>query len=487
MVDYTEQLYAEAFPNAASPPELEQQRAKTLAQHDKLGAEVDVVLKLIEDPSVRSALKQDKEKNLQWLQQNYDITVEQINSLYHYGYFQFSCGNYGEASQYLYHFRILSTDATLTLSSHWGKLASDILTGEWDNALEEIKLIREQIDATPHRGSYNDDGGAEALLQKRTWLLHWSLFVWFNHPEGRQGLVEMYLSPPYLNTIQTTSWWLLRYLVSALILTRRTTRVYMVPTPNTNPQMMSATSISKVSPTAALRDVTRIVLSESGYRLSADSIVDFLAKLYGDFDFEAAQQELAKAEKAIEGDFFLQEHKDSLLEGARFLISEAYTRIHQRVNIADLSQRLNLSQEAGEKWIVNLVRDTRSDAKIDFKEGVVKMNLSSTHPPIYQSIIDATRGFTYRTASMGQAIDQKAHPNREGQRGGQQQQRGEGGQRGGRGGSRGGRGGASTRTGGQRNQQQRDQSQQQQQSTDEATAPTTNGTAPSEVAQEAGA
>jgi translation initiation factor 3 subunit E len=33
-----------------------------------------------------------------------------------------------------------------------------------------------------------------------------------------------------------------------------------------------------------------------------------------------------------------------------------------------LSQTLNLDQEAGEKWIVNLIRDTRVDAKIDFKE-----------------------------------------------------------------------------------------------------------------------
>lgn len=111
------------------------------------------------------------------------LTLDQISTLYHYGHFQFSCGNYNEASSYLYHFRILSIDPVLTLSSHWGKLASDVLTGEWDRALEELKLIREQVE--------RNDEGAEALLQKRTWLLHWSLFVWFNHPEGRQGLVEM--------------------------------------------------------------------------------------------------------------------------------------------------------------------------------------------------------------------------------------------------------------------------------------------------------
>ena len=54
------------------------------------------------------------------------------------------------------------------------------------------------------------------------------------------------------------------------------------------------------------------------------------------------------------------------------------------------------------------MRDTRADAKIDFKEGMVFMN--PTHPPIYQTIIEKTRGFTFRTSAMGTAIDRKAHP-----------------------------------------------------------------------------
>lgn len=33
-----------------------------------------------------------------------------------------------------------------------------------------------------------------------------------------------------------------------------------------------------------------------------------------------------------------------------------------------MCQTLNLDQEEGEKWIVNLIRDTRVDAKIDFEE-----------------------------------------------------------------------------------------------------------------------
>jgi len=30
-------------------------------------------------------------------------------------------------------------------------------------------------------------------LQQRTWLIHWSLFVFFNHPNGRNSIVEMFM------------------------------------------------------------------------------------------------------------------------------------------------------------------------------------------------------------------------------------------------------------------------------------------------------
>ena len=40
------------------------------------------------------------------------------------------------------------------------------------------------------------------------------------------------------------------------------------------------------------------------------------------------------------------------------------------IRISDLSERLNLSRDEGEKWIVNLIRETRmgADAKIDLEK-----------------------------------------------------------------------------------------------------------------------
>jgi translation initiation factor 3 subunit E len=134
--------------------------------------------------------------------------------------FQYSYGSYGGAAECLYHFRVLSTDTELNTSAHWGKLASDILTGRRDVALEELNALRYSIDSctsasllaaasaasnttNANTASPSTPTADPALVQlnSRMWLVHWSLFVHFNHPEGRTLLLETFLSPTYLNTI----------------------------------------------------------------------------------------------------------------------------------------------------------------------------------------------------------------------------------------------------------------------------------------------
>ena len=59
--------------------------------------------------------------------QEFNIGPHQIDALYHYAKFQFECGNYSAASEFLYHYRTLSTDSERNLSALWGKLAAEIL------------------------------------------------------------------------------------------------------------------------------------------------------------------------------------------------------------------------------------------------------------------------------------------------------------------------------------------------------------------------
>jgi translation initiation factor 3 subunit E len=319
--------------------EFGRKRELAVSTNERLQQEAQAVLDVIENPEVAQALRQDKIQNLQYLKDHYNVgcavhhcfgllpnvlfqlTLEQITALYHFGRFQYTYGNYIGASEYLYHFRVLSTDNELNTSAHWGKLASDILTGKWDAAIEELNTLREVIDSRSPTSllTSSSEPGSDALnqLHSRTWLVHWSLFVYFNHDQGRTLLLETFLSPTYLNTIQTSCPWILRYLATAAILSRKASAG------------ASATTSTRVR--HSIREVVKVIQMEE-YQYQ-DPVTSFLKELYVEFDFQAAQMELAKAQRVVENDFFLAEFRDEFLDNARYFISEAYCRIHQRIDI----------------------------------------------------------------------------------------------------------------------------------------------------------
>ncbi|WFD18983.1 eukaryotic translation initiation factor 3 subunit E [Malassezia caprae] len=397
MVDVSLQFHQQAYPGEPVPEALNQLKSQVDERRQKLEKEADQVVSIVKDPSVANALKQDKTPNLEWLQQNHNLSADQIQALYQYGRLLFSCGNYSKAASYLYHYRELVPDSSYSESVLWGQLACHILSNEWERALEALVALREHIDSLRVPAPAKDAALThEDILQKRVWLLHWSLFVFFHHAAGRVKLVELYLSPNYLNAMQMSCWWLLRYLVAALVLTRRATpRGYMVESNGTS---------NKLSTQAALREVTKVIQMEA-YRLQPDPVVDFFRLLYVELDFEGAQAELAKATELAHSDVFVQLHADAFVEQARFLVSEVYCRIHQKIDIADLATRLNLSREEGNKWVEKLVAETKADAQINVQEGVVLMN--QNRPVVYQSVIDKTRGVALRTSALAQAIERR--------------------------------------------------------------------------------
>lgn len=175
--------------------------------------------------------------------------------------------------------------------------------------MEELQALRDLLPSSSHT-----DDAALSQLQSRTWFVHWSLFVFFNHPEGRSLLLDTFLSAPYLNTIQASCPWILRYLTAAVVLCRK-----------------SSSGLSSSKARHVLKDVVKVVRMEE-YQYS-DPITKFISDLYSGFDFEAAQRQLRAALDVVGGDFFLDQFKDDFLDNARYLISEAYCRIHQTINI----------------------------------------------------------------------------------------------------------------------------------------------------------
>lgn len=148
-------------------------------------AQADSIVQFLSDESLVKQLKQEKAQNLPWLQREHNIGSEQIDALYQYAKFQFDCGNYSEAAEFLYHYRTLSTNSERNLSALWGKLAAEILLQDWETAMDSLTKLKSVID---------DNNFAPLLvqLQQRTWLMHWSLFVFFNHENGRNAIIDLF-------------------------------------------------------------------------------------------------------------------------------------------------------------------------------------------------------------------------------------------------------------------------------------------------------
>ena len=309
MIDFVGELHSQ-LEGGERPAELAKKKDEVLAQMRKYEEETEKIQSLLADADVVSNLRSDKVANLNYLKENHGVTAQMVEQLYAYGQFQYSCGDYSSAAELLYQFRILSTDNDKVNAASWGKLASDILTTNWESAMEEVNKIKESIDTRLFSNPL-------AQLQHRTWLIHWSLFPFFNYEPARETLTDLFFSPAYINTIQTSCPWILRYLAAAVITNR------------SRPSGKSGLLFGNYQ--KQLKDLVRIVRQE-GYEYE-DPVTGFVKALYVDFDFEEAQQRLVEADEILRSDFFLVAASETFLDAARHLISESYCKIHQRIDI----------------------------------------------------------------------------------------------------------------------------------------------------------
>eukprot|EP00891_Asterochloris_glomerata_P002480 jgi/Astpho2/2480/e_gw1.00048.70.1_t len=367
MVDYAMDIYQNLHGKAA-PQSMKDQRSQVVGKLKTLQAQAESIVEFLSNEGLVKQLKQDKAQNLQWLQQQHNIGPDQIEALYHYAKFQFDCGNYSVAAEFLYHYRSLSTNPERNLSALWGKLAAEILMQNWDTAMDYLTKLKDVVDA-------NTFAPLLVQLQQRTWLMHWALFVFFNHENGRNAIIDLFMQERYLNAIQTTAQHLLRYLAVAVVVNKRRRN--------------------------SLKDLVRVVEQES-YEYS-DPITQFLRSLYVEYDFEAAQQKLQECEEVIDNDYFLAACKDEFVENARVFTFESYCRIHQCIDLRQLAEKLAMDEDAAEKWMVNPINNSRRNAKIDSQAGTVVMSV--TYPTAYDQILEKARDLSMRTFALANSLN----------------------------------------------------------------------------------
>ena len=70
-----------------------------------------------------------------------------------------------------------------------------------------------------------------------------------------------------------------------------------------------------------------------------------------------------------------------------------------------LGEKLNMTADEAERWIVNLIRNANLDAKIDSQKGTVAMGSQNSSP--YETVIDRTKNLFNRTLSITQYSERK--------------------------------------------------------------------------------
>jgi translation initiation factor 3 subunit E len=406
----------EQYDEAAVPVELKEQRQAVVERMKELRAAVKPLRAIIDNAERVEELKEAGNFTREYLVAQDGVEDETIEQLCAYAKFQFDCGDYEKARTYLTHYLAVSVTAEQReqhgaaaaaadaeqqqqqrrgrqqdaaaaevapgdsplipymtangFAAGWGKFACEILLSNWDGALVDLNLLKDAIEKRP---------GVSPLeqLQQRTWLLHWSLFVFFNHPAGRDHIVDFFFQQRYLEAIQTQAPWLLRYLTAAVIINKRRRSV--------------------------LKDLVKVIQQEAN--AYADPITQFLECLYVHFDFEAAQEKLKECETVVASDFFLLFSVAEFMELARRFIFETYCRIHRKIEIETLGEKLAMDAEKAERWIVSVIHAANLDAKIDSRENHIIMG--NQYPTIYQQVIDKTKDLSSRSFALANNLERQ--------------------------------------------------------------------------------
>ena len=149
-----------------------------------------------------------------------------------------------------------------------------------------------------------------------------------------ESMVELFFTERYLQAITTVAPHLLRYLTAAVLLVKR-----RVAKQSDSARGYNNTGLDS---RRLLKDLIR-TMQHCDY---TDPIVEFVDCLCVKFDFDGAQEKLAECRHLLETDFFLCKQTALFMEEARVFVFENYCRIHNKVDLSTLGQKLAMDEQA---------------------------------------------------------------------------------------------------------------------------------------------
>jgi len=327
--------------------------------------------KVIEDEKAYEELKADKFSKAAYtklFESTEFLSKETLEFVVRYARNFYDRGEYEEALKVLNTVVNLIEDEDTVINVLWGKLHSEFLLQQNQEAHEDIKLLRTKIDAKVMP--------SHLKLAQRVFLMHTALFLYLGEQSTDadfDSLVELLTNEHYMNAIQVSSPHLTRYLAATLLLLKNNTK--------------SKSNLNTLIP------VFNADVSDHN-----DNITEFAKKLFGEFDFKNAQLRIKKFGEDLANDFFLSKRAEQLVNNAHTLYFEAFCKVYRKVEIKMVAECLGVPQDEAEVWIVNLIRNANMDAKIDLEKGVLL--LTAAQPLVYEQILTKTRDLIPRTTIL---------------------------------------------------------------------------------------
>lgn len=272
MVDFAVEEYEALYPDREVPQEMKDQRTKVHKLLATTSAACGKLQEIVHDEKDDPYRLLDERPNSELLRNQCSqkgVTAENIAALYPYAKLTYDTGSYQIAAKTLQIFRLLSDDDDLKFWALWGKLAAEILMVNCEVALRDLGELRTEID----RRVFSDH---LEQLQQRTWLVHWSLFIFFNLEGGLSEMVDFLFQEKLINTILTNCPHIMRYIVTAAIVNKSRKNV--------------------------MKDIIKILSAErSSY---SDPFVEFVCEVSTQFDFSKSRELLRQCKQVVENDFF---------------------------------------------------------------------------------------------------------------------------------------------------------------------------------------
>jgi len=348
------------------------------SEKEELEGTLVKMFKVLNEDNLKDGLKDSQLYNMSYLSQNFGLNEADLDALYRYGKYHYELGNYKEAGKHLYNFRALSSDGDKNLNALWGLLAIDILQGNYEEAFETFTKLKDHIEKRSF-ALVTDQ------LNQRAWLINWAIFFFFKLPNGGNLLTNLLLEESYKSTIQITCRHMLKYLIAAALLNDKRN---------------------------VLRESVLALIKSEKHEYS-DSFTEFIENLYDKFDFDTALGNIDAIADACSKDYFLHELKDRIVERAKIAIFDTYSRLHRTVELKYLAEKLKLSEEDAELWIIDLIRDSKLEAQFDSEKGIVCMETKA--PNFHAKIFEKTRALLLRSnillKNVGERLAEKERKN----------------------------------------------------------------------------